>query len=153
MSRLVPVSAILLLASCMQSPVVAPAPVNFHSSRAAKEAIQVAVLTLVNAGFRVTQTDSVGNALAATRTATHNGNQDYVTCALPSGSAAAANRETALTLSFKASPAAEGSDVSIDSKVTTSYPGYEGTSMQSAPNQTDCVSNGTMERQLESALR
>ena len=83
----------------------------------------------------------------------HNGNEEYVTCQLPRGSGAAANRETTLYIKFKAKPSASGSDVAIDSRVRTSYPGYEGTAMQTAPNETDCVSNGTMERQLETALR
>jgi hypothetical protein len=153
MSRIVSVITLALLGSCMRSPVVAPAPVSFHSPRSAKEATQIAAVALMNAGFRVMQTDSIGNALAGTRTATHNGNQEYVICELPNGAGAAANRETALAVSFKATPGSEGSDVSISSRVTTSYPGYAGTAMQTPANETDCVSNGTIEHQLESALR
>jgi hypothetical protein len=134
-------------------PVQAAPPLSFHASKSAKEATQVAVVSLMTAGFRVEQTDSVGQAIRASRTATHNGNEDYVVCDLPRGSAAAANRETTLTINFRASPTTAGSDVAIDSRVVTSYPGYAGTVMQSAPNQTDCVSKGIMERQLQSALR
>src|SRR5689334_21994367 len=153
MRRLSRFAVIVCVAGCMKSPVVAPAPVNFHSPRSAKEVTQVAVVALMNAGFRVAQTDSIGNVLSATRTATHNGNQDYIICELPTGSGAAANRETVLALTFKAQPTAQGSDVTITTKVTTSYPGYEGTSMQTPANETDCVSNGTIEQQLQSALR
>ena len=127
----------------------------FHASKSPKDATQVAVLALMSAGFRVTQTDSLGQAISASRTATHNGNGEYVSCVSPRGSAAAANRETTLTINVKAKPnaSATGSDIAIDSRVRTSYPGYEGTSMAIAPNDIDCVSNGTMERNLESALR
>jgi hypothetical protein len=143
----------IVLSSCQARPLTAPAPRAFHASRPAKEAVQIAVIALMNAGFRVTQSDSIGQAVSATRTATHNGNQEYVTCVLPSGSAAAANRETSLIINFRATPSASGSDISVDSRVRTSYPGYEGTSMQTPPNETDCVSNSAMEHQLEAALR
>ena len=146
----------MAVSSCVVAPPPAPpAPLSFHASKEAKDALQVAVLALMSAGFRVTQTDSIGQAITASRTATHNGNEQYVACELPRGSGAAANRETTLTINFRAKPSTNGtgSDVNVDSRVRTSYPGYEGTSMQIAPNETDCVSNGTMERQLESAVR
>jgi hypothetical protein len=153
MNRTVSIVAVLLAVSCVGSPLTAPAPLNFHSSHSARDAVQVAAVSLVNAGFHVVQSDSIGNALTATRTATHNGNQEYVTCALPKGSGAAANRETVLSLNFRAAPADTGSTVSVSSTVTTTYPGYEGTTMQVAASATDCVSNGTIERQLAAALR
>src|SRR5438094_6998274 len=145
--------ACLPLCGCLNNPVTAPSPLAFHASKSAREATQVAAIALANAAFRVTQSDSLGEALSATRTATHNGNEDYVTCQIPRGSGAAANRQTVLSITFRAKPSASGSDVAINGKVTTTYPGYEGTAMQTAPNETDCVSNGTIERQLESALR
>ena len=101
----------------------------------------------------VAQSDSVSTELTGTRTATRNGNQDFVSCDLPSGSDAAANRQTALSVSFKATAAGSGSDVRITSRVITTYPGYEGTSMQVPPNADNCVSNGTIEQQLANALR
>jgi hypothetical protein len=153
MRRLHAPAALVLASGCLASPATAPAPVSFHAIKSAKEATQVAAVVLVNAGFRVAQSDSTGQAIDANRTASHNGNEDYVTCQLPRGSGAAANRETTLYITFRAKPSASGSDVAIDSRVRTSYPGYEGTAMQTAPNETDCVSNGTMERQLETALR
>ena len=145
--------ACLVVCGYLSTPVTAPAPIAFHASRSAREATQVAAVALANAGFRVAQTDSIGQVLSAARTATHNGNEDYITCQLPRGSGAAANRQTILSITFRAKPSTSGSDVTIDGKVTTSYPGYEGTAMQTAPNDTDCVSSGAMERQLEMALR
>jgi hypothetical protein len=153
MRRLLALPLGIVFTGCLPSRTVAPAPLSFHASRSAKEAAQVAAVALINAGFRVSQSDSLGQALTASRTATHNGNQEYVICDLPRGSAAAANRETTLTIDFKATPGANGSDIKVDSRVRTSYPGYEGTSMQTAPNDTDCVSNGTMEQQLAASLR
>jgi hypothetical protein len=153
MRRILALPLATAISSCVTTPVTAPAPVSFHTTRPAKEAAQVAAVALVNAGFRVSQSDSAGQAISATRTATHNGNQEYVTCDLPRGSAAAANRETSLTINFGAKPSSSGSDITVGSKVMTSYPGYSGTSMEIAPNETDCVSNGVMERQLEASLR
>ena len=146
--------AVLVLASaCAPRPVTAPAPLSFHTPKSAQEATQVAAVALTNAGFRVSQIDSSGIALSATRTATHNGNEDYIKCQYPTGSGAAANRETTVFITFHAKPSTSGSDVTVDGKVRTWYPGYQGTAMQVAANETDCVSNGTIEQQLQSALR
>lgn len=153
MRRILPFSLAIALTACLPTRAVAPAPLSFHASRPAKEAAQVAAVALINAGFRVTQTDSIGEALTASRTATHDGNQEYVTCNSLKGSAAAANRETTLTIDFKATAGDSGSDVRIQSRVRTSYPGYAGTAMETAPNETDCVSNGVIEQQLAAALR
>jgi len=139
--------------ACLPTRAVPPSPLSFHASRSAKDAAQVAAVALVNAGFRVTQTDSSGLALTASRTATHGGNEQYVTCNLSKGSAAAANSETTLTIDIKLTPSASGSDVTVGSRVRTSYPGYAGTAMETPPNETDCVSNGAMEQQLATALR
>jgi len=153
MKRFTWVVAVELVTGCVSSKPTAPAPVSFHSSRSAKEATQAAAVTLTGAGFRVEQADTIGNALTANRTATHNGNQQYVVCALPKGSDAAANRQTILAVSFRAVPKPTGSDISINSQVTTSYPGYEGTAMQVPANASECVSNGTIEQQLTNVLR
>lgn len=153
MRRILALLLAMACTACLPTRAVAPSPLSFHASRAAKEATQVAAVVLINAGFRVTQTDSIGQALTASRTATHNGNDQYVTCDAARGSAAAANRETTLTIAFKAAPSASGSDVSVESRVRTSYPGYVGTAMETPPNETDCVSNGVMEQQLAGALR
>lgn len=152
MRRTLPL-AIIVFTACVPRTVTAPAPLSFHSSRTARDALRSAVLALVSAGFRVSQTDSLGFALTATRTATHNANEEFVNCELPRGSAAAANRETSLQISFRAVPAHDGSDVTIESKVMTTYPGYEGTAIQVPPSDPQCVSNGTMEQRLEAALR
>lgn len=153
MRRTLSLAIAFLGSACVGHPLTAPAPISFHSTRSPRDATQSAVLALVNAGFRVSQTDSAGFAVDASRTATHNGNAEFVTCSLPAGSAAAANRETTLAISFRAAPAQNGSDVTIASKVKTDYPGYAGTTMEVAPSDTACVSNGTMERRLEETLR
>ena len=46
-----------------------------------------------------------------------------------------------------------GGVVEQGGRVMTSYPGYQGTAMAIAPNDTDCVSNGVIEQQLATALR
>lgn len=144
---------VVLVTGCVSSPVVAPTPLAFHAPQSAPQATQIAALALANAGFRVSQNDAVGTALTANRAATHNGNEDYVRCRYPKGSDAAANRATTLFIAFRAMPDTSGSAVTIGGHVTTTYPGYQGTAMAIAPNDTDCVSNGVIERQLEAALR
>jgi hypothetical protein len=153
MRRILALALAMAFTACLPTRALAPAPLSFHASRTAREAAQVAAVALINAGFRVTQADSIGEALTASRTATHSGNEQFVTCNLSKGSAAAANSETTLTIDFKATPGASGSDVKVESRVRTSYPGYIGTSMETAANETDCVTNGTMEQQLAAALK
>ena len=150
------VASILLISvvNCAKSPitVVAPAPMSFHSPRAAGDAARGAAMALLGAGFRVTQTDVVGQAITATRTATGNGNDAYVVCNVPMRTEKI--RETAFTINLKAkpSPSDSGSTIALDSKVLTSY-SVPSDSAPSRPNTSDCVSNGTMEKQLAQALR
>jgi len=153
MYRMLIAAMVVLVSGCLTSPIVAPSPVEFHAGKAAPQAIQIAALALASAGFRVAQADSLGTALTANRWATHNGNEDYVRCRYPKGSDAAANRATTLFITLRAKPDTMGSDVTIGGRVTTTYPGYQGTAMAIAPNDTDCVSTGAIERQLEIALR
>jgi hypothetical protein len=153
MYRTLIVALVVLATGCLSSPIVAPSPVAFHAPQPPAQATQIAALALASAGFRVFQRDSVGTALTANRWASHNGNEDYVRCRYPKGSDAAANRATTLLITFTAMPDTAGSSVRIGGRVTTTYPGYQGTAMQIATNDTDCVSNGVIERQLEQALR
>jgi hypothetical protein len=153
MRRTLPLAIALFITACVPHTLTAPAPVQFHTPRSPNDVTRSAAIVLVDAGFRVAQSDSAGLALSAARTATHNGNAEFVSCSLPSGSAAAVNRETTLTISFKATPAPSGTAVTIASSVRTAFPGYEGTSIEVPPGDTLCVSNGTMERRLEAALR
>ncbi|HKW09597.1 MAG TPA: hypothetical protein VJO33_04405 [Gemmatimonadaceae bacterium] len=138
---------------CLKPPITAPTPLSFQAAKAPNQATQVAAVALMNAGFRVAQSDARGNALIANRTATHNGNEDYIWCKYPKESGAAANRETTLFITFTAKPTTNGSDVTIGGTVHTSYPGYQGTAMEIVPNDSDCVSNGVMEKQLETVLK
>jgi hypothetical protein len=150
---LIVAATVVLVIGCLPKPFVASGPLAFHAPKPPNQATQIVAVALANAGFNVVQSGATGTALMANRTATHNGNQDYVWCRYPNGSDAAANRATTLFITFKAIPDTTGSDVTIGGRVTTSYPGYQGTAMQIAPNDTDCVSNGVIEQQLEAALR
>jgi len=150
---LIAAAAVLTIGCLNKTFSAAPPPLLFHASQPATEATRIAAMALASAGFNVAQSGATGTALTANRTATHNGNQSYINCRYPNGSDAAANRATTLFITFKALPDTSGSAVTIDGRVTTSYPGYQGTAMAIAPNDTDCVSNGTIEQQLESALK
>jgi hypothetical protein len=145
--------SLALAAACVTPPPKPPQPAPLHSSRAATEVAKIAAYGLHSAGFRVTQTDEWGEALEGVRTATANANEQYIICHLPKNAGAVAYRETAFVVTLEAKPTQSGSDVTIRSVVHTSYPAYAGTAMAIAPNDTDCVSNGTMERRLADAVR
>ena len=144
---------LLMVAGCLAGGPKAPEPVTARSSQPPREVVRRAALALVSAGFQVSQVDSLGGGLTASRTSLANGNEEYVTCLLPRNSGGAANRATTLRIAFSATPADAGSDLRIESSVVTSYPGYDGTPMAMAANESDCTSNGTMERRLADALR
>lgn len=154
MHRVIVSVSLIIAASCAKSPTtaVAPAPMTFHSSRTASDAARGAAMALLGAGFRVTQTDAVGEAITATRTATGSGNDDYVVCNVPMRPEDI--RQTAFTIDLRAKPAPadSGSSVALDSKVLTSY-SVPGDSAMLKASASDCVSNGKMERQLAAALR
>ena len=144
----------ILAAGCIARTVLrAPEPVNLHVSDAPRAVIQRAAVALTSAGFRVAQTDSVGSVLGASRRSRPNGNEPFVTCNMPRNSGAAANRETTITIDFSARPASGGTDVTIRSNVRTTYPGFDGTPMQMATSDSDCVSTGLMERRLAESIR
>lgn len=152
--RSLTVAVAVFTTGCLKPPTTAPTPLSFHAPRAPNQATQIVAVALVNAGFRVAQSDARGNSLLANRTATHNGNEDYIWCKYPKESGAAANRETTLLITFTAKPTeTNGSDVTIGGTVHTSYPGYQGTAMEIVPNDSDCVSNGVMEKQLQTVLK
>jgi len=153
MYRLLIAATAVLVIGCLPKPTLAPSPLTFHAPKPATQATQIVAVALANAGFNVAQSGPAATALTANRSATHNGNQEYIWCRYPSGSDAAANRATTLFITFRAIADTTGSDVTIGGRVTTSYPCYQGTAMQISPNDTDCVSNGVIEQQLQSALR
>jgi hypothetical protein len=140
-------------AACLGPPPQAPEPLNLQSPRPVRDVVQTATVTLVGAGFNVVQTDSVGRSIVASRIAGGNGNEPFISCLLPRNSAGAANRESTIRIAFTASPSNDGSGITIESTVKTTYPGYDGTPMALATDETECVSNGTMERRLADALR
>lgn len=154
-----PIVLLIVVSSCARAPMaVAPAPISLQSSRTADDASRGAVMALMGAGFRVVQTDSLSRTLTATRTATGRGNDDYIVCNVPMR--VSSIRETVYTINLKILPRPAGSDITISSKVMTSYAQesadtstpVSSASMASA-NETDCLSNGRMEKQLADALR
>ena len=144
----------VLAAGCIEPTARAPEPVSLHVSDAPRDVVQRAAVALTSAGFRVAQTDEVGNDISASRRSSANGNEPFVTCNnVPRDSGAAANRETTIMIDFSAKPTGGGSDVTIRSNVRTAYPGFDGTPMQMATSDSDCVSTGLMERRLADSIR
>ena len=125
---------LIMITGCLIGGPKAPEPVTARSSQPPRDVVRRAALALVSAGFQVSQVDSLGGGLSASRTSLANGNEEYVTCRLPKNSGGAANRATTLRIAFSAKPADAGSDLRIESSVVTSYPGYDGTPMALATN-------------------
>ena len=154
-----PVVFLIVASSCARTPTaVAPAPISLHSSRTAEDATRGAAMALLGEGFRVVQADSLGRTLIATRTATGNGNEGYIVCNVPMRVASV--RQTVLTVTLRLLPSGSGSDISIHSRVMTSYSQESGDSSSpvssasmTPPSATDCLSNGRIEKQLADALR
>lgn len=144
-----------VLACTMPQPPQPVAPVAFHSERTASEVAQIAAQQLALAGFTLTQSDANGGIVTAHRDRAKLGNGEYVNCKYGDGSSGANLMDTDLTVSVIAKPAANGSDVQIVGAVRTTYPGMAGTGLEGAmpPSDTDCASNGVLEKRIADAIR
>src|SRR5207248_10270179 len=139
MYRLLIAATAVLVIGCLPKPALGPSPLSFHAPKAPTQATQIVAMALANAGFNVAQSGPAGTALTANRSATHNGNQEYIWCRYPSGSDAAANRATTLFITFSAIPHTTGSDATLGGRVASSCHGYQGTAMHIPPEESDRV--------------
>ena len=150
-----PASAPLLLAlaACVPPALQAPAPASLHSTRAVAAVVQSASQTLTAAGFEIRTVDAKSGVLTARRFQTKTGNAEYLTCDFARGSLREQHLNSTLTVSVNATPAPDGSAVTIGARALSQYPGLEDTPLAVPDSDTDCVSNGTIEARLSGALR
>jgi hypothetical protein len=140
--------AVLILSGCVPTPPPQAEPVSFGSSRSKADVVRIATRELTSAGFTISASDTVAGTLAATRIGEKRGNFDYIACKFAENSLAELNLVSTLTVTVKAT----GFDVNITSSTLSAYPGLASSPMSRSDSQTDCASNGVIEKKLASAL-
>lgn len=139
-----------MLAACIPPAPAQLGPRSLHSAKASSQAAQAAAQTLVADGFEIVTSDATNGIVTARRLRAAKGNDDFVVCRGAKNSIAATNKETTITVSFIAKPAAAGSDITISNNVRVAFPGLTGL-LASAPNEEDCASTGVAETHLAAA--
>lgn len=142
----------LLVSACLPQPPKQMEPVALHSPRPAVAVIQELSKQLVMQGFDMSVADATGGILGAKRTKPKRGNYDYIVCSHKQGSILENELISTVSVSIAASNGADGSDVRIRTNVLASYPGTHGI-MHMPDSETDCASNGALEKQLADAIR
>jgi hypothetical protein len=123
-------------------------PVSLGSTRSKVDVVQTATRELTSAGFEISASDTAAGTLTARRVQEKRGNFDYIRCKFAENSLAEMNLVSTLTVTVKAT----GSDVDIRSSVLSAYPGLADTPLPRSESQTDCASNGVIEKKLAAAL-
>jgi hypothetical protein len=145
---------LIAIAGCAPSaPLTAPEPVSVKSSRSKASVVQVAARELTSAGFEIATSDTVAGTLTAKRTRDRRGNYDYIECNFAQNSLAETNLVSTLTVTVSTTSSG-GSDTSVEigASVLATYPNLEGTPLPRSESRSDCVSTGTIEKQIATAL-
>jgi hypothetical protein len=140
--------AALILSGCVPTPPPQPEPVSLGSTRSKADVVQIATRELTSAGFEISASDTAAGTLTARRVQEKRGNFDYISCKFAENSLAEMNLVSTLTVTVKAT----GSDVDIRSSVLSAYPGLADSPLPRSESQTDCASNGVIEKKLATAL-
>jgi len=147
------VFAALAIVGCKQSTFEAPAPVSLKTSHSKARVVQLASRELTAAGFEVATSDTLAGTLTATRTRDRRGNYDYIDCNFAENSLAEQNLVSTLTVTVATtSPGAGTNSVEIGASVLAKYPGLEDSPLPRSESRSDCVSTGTIEKQIAKAL-
>jgi len=141
-----------VVSACTPAPLAEPGPVTLKSARSRAEVVRVATRELTSAGFEIAASDTAAGTLTAKRTRDKRGNYDYIACKFAEASLAETNLVSTLTVTVSATGTGATSDVEVRGSVLATYPGLEGSPLPRSESQTDCVSTGTIERQIGTAL-
>lgn len=144
---------LLLLSSCVSMPVSQP-PQDLMVPGAPADIVREAARALALAEFELTNSDAASGTLQAKRVRGPRGNNAYLKCFFdPNGAnAAAGTLRSTIAVTVSAVARRDSSAVRIATVVTSSYPGMTG-ALARADNEEDCVSNGSIEQRLVSALK
>jgi hypothetical protein len=138
----------LVLSACVPPPPPQVEPVAVRSNRSKPDVVRIATRELTSAGFEISSSDTVAGTLTATRVGEKRGNFDYITCKFAENSLAEMNLVSTMTVTV----AASGFDVAIKSSVLSAYPALASSPLPRSESQTDCASNGVIEKRLAAAL-
>jgi hypothetical protein len=148
--------ALMFLVGC--KPPTPPAqlgPTQLTSALAPVEVVRRAAAVLVTLGFEIAISDATGGvvqakrARAGTMSGISNDPPPDLTC-LKYGAAATLHLMT-YTVYVNAIARDQGSAVTITSRINSTWPGID-QMIRPAPNDTDCASNGSVERQVIAAI-
>ena len=145
------VLTLLSTAACMKAP-PAPAPEQLHVDRAPAEIVRRAISEFTAAGFQIAQSDTSAGTVVARKAGTPDTQTADITCKYQRGSPYGRLAQATLVVNLSARPTATGTDVVIGSLVHTDFSSLPG-AFNHAPNDTDCVSSGAIEKRIAAAVR
>jgi len=146
--------------ACVTPPPPPPqiAPISATSDLNPIDVVRRASATLVELGFDISVSDATGGVVQANRErrGTMTGGQNdpipFIACSGTYAGFAEIHHVTKYTVSVSAIPRdGGGSTVTIRSRVVSEWPGV-GEIVRPASSETDCASDGTVERQLATAI-
>ena len=143
--------ALLSIAGCMKAP-PAPTPEQLHVDKSPAEIVRAAVSEFTAAGFQIAQSDTAAGTVVAQKTGTPDTHTADITCKYQRGSPYGRLAQATLVVKLSTKPGGGGSDVVIGSVVHTDFSALPG-AFNHAPNDTDCVSSGAMEKRIAAAIR
>ena len=143
--------ALLSIAGCMKAP-LAPAPEQLHVDKSPEAIVRAAASEFTAAGFQISQSDTTAGTVVARKAGTPDTQSADITCKYQRGSPYGRLAQTTLVVTVSAKRAAGGSDVVIGSLVHTDFSALPG-AFNHAPNDTDCVSSGAIEKRIAAAVR
>ena len=154
LNRIHAACALVAIVGCAPTPPLkAPEPVSIRSSRSKADVVRVATRELTSAGFEIATSDTTAGTLTATRKRDRRGNSEYITCDFAQNSLAESNLVSTMTVTVSTtSSGGAGNNVEIGASVLATYPSLEGSPLPRSESHSDCVSTGTIEKQIATAL-
>ena len=124
----------------------APAPQQLTTTHAPDAVVSIAASVLAADGFEATTADAAGGILVARREWRGAAAKQAHHCVWPAGSIGERNLVATQTVTVTARAAGEGSAVTIASRTVSQSVGVR------RPAETECVSNGSVEERVSTAL-
>ena len=150
-ARIALVVSSMMVMACVAPP-PAPAPRLLHVPEPPARVIELAAHALILDGFEPAMSDASAGILTAHRQRGPQGNVALLTCDYAKNSISDIHDVTTFTVSLSAKAAGTGSDITIATTVHNDYSSLTGI-MALPANDKDCVSNGTVEKHITTALQ
>jgi len=130
----------------------APAPEQLHVDKSPADVVRRAAAEFTAAGFQIAQSDTAAGNVVAQKAGTPDTQTADIACKYQRGSPYGRLARATLVVNVSAKAAGSGSDVVIGSLVHTDFSALPG-AFNHAPNDTDCVSSGAIEKRIAAAVR